>query len=145
MNSNKPPLEIVIYNMVEDCGRKKTEIAADVGKPLSTFSREVSPYDDGEAGRRRMSADHDSLCFSFHAVKRCIERGISEQNIFETITLGQAIADDGDTAVYARGRMRVVVGSGALVITAYRERKRNPKRRIKKKRKMQRQVARALR
>lgn len=92
-----------------------------------------------------MSADHDSLCLSFHAVKRCIERGISEQNVFETITLGQAIADDGDTAVYARGRMRVVVWSGALVITAYRERKRNPKRRIQKKRKMQRQVARALR
>ena len=38
---------MVIYNMVEDCGRKKTEIAADVGKPLSTFSREVSPYDEG--------------------------------------------------------------------------------------------------
>lgn len=87
-----------------------------------------------------MSADHDSLCFSFHAVKRCIERGISEQNIFETITLGQAIADDGDTAVYARGRMRVVVGSGALVITAYRERKRNPKRNIRKARKARRKM-----
>lgn len=90
-----------------------------------------------------MSADHDSLCFSFHAVKRCIERGISEQNIFETVTLGKAIADDGDTAVYARGRMRVVLGCGALVITAYRER--NPKRRIQKKRKLQRQFARGLR
>ena len=47
MNSHKPPLEMVIYNMVEDCGRKKTEIAADMGKPLSTLSREVSPYDEG--------------------------------------------------------------------------------------------------
>lgn len=46
MNSNKPPLEMVIYNMVEDCGRQKTAIAADMGKPLSTFSREVSPYDE---------------------------------------------------------------------------------------------------
>ena len=86
-----------------------------------------------------------TLSYSFHAVRRCLERGITEQNIFETVTLGNAIADDGDTAVYARGRMRVVLGSGALVITAYRERKRNPKRRIKKKRKLQRQFARGLR
>lgn len=87
----------------------------------------------------------DDIFFTFHAAKRCIERGISEQNIFETVTLGKAIADDGDTAVYARGRMRVVLGCGALVITAYRERKRNPKRRIQKKRKLQRQFARGLR
>lgn len=86
-----------------------------------------------------------TLSYSFHAVRRCLERGITEQNIFETVTLGNAIADDGDTAVYARGRMRVVLGSGALVITAYRERKRNPKRRIQKKRKLQRQFARGLR
>lgn len=77
----------------------------------------------------------DSLSFSSHAVKRCLERGISEQNIFETVTLGKAIADDGDTAVYARGRMRVVLGCGALVITAYRERKNNPKGNIRKARK----------
>ena len=88
---------------------------------------------------------NNALSFSFHAVRRCLERGISEQNIFETVTLGQAIADDGDTAVFARGRMRVVLGSGALVITAYRERKKNPKRRIQKKRKLQRQFARGLR
>ncbi len=87
----------------------------------------------------------DYIFFTLHAAKRCIERGITEQNIFETVTLGHALADDGDTTVYARGRMRVVLGSGALVITAYRERKRNPKRRIQKKRKMQRQVALALR
>ena len=74
----------------------------------------------------------DSLSFSFHAVKRCLERGISEQNIFETVTLGKAIADDGDTAVYARGRMRVVVAEGVVVVTAYRELKRNPKRKIRK-------------
>ena len=92
-----------------------------------------------------MNAAHESLCFSFHAVKRCLERGISEQNIFETVTLGKAIADDGDTAVYARGRMRVVLGSGALVITAYRERKRNPKRCIQKRRQFYRQIARGLR
>lgn len=46
MPKNKP-LETIIYEMVEDCGRRKTDIAADMGKPLSTFSREVSPFDDG--------------------------------------------------------------------------------------------------
>lgn len=40
-------LETVIYEMVENCGRKKGEIATDIGKPLSTFSREVSPFDSG--------------------------------------------------------------------------------------------------
>ena len=87
-----------------------------------------------------MNAAHESLCFSFHAVKRCLERGISEQNIFETVTLGKAIADDGETAVFARGRMRVVLGYGALVITAYRERKNNPKRNIRKARKARRKM-----
>jgi len=41
------PLETVINDMVEESGRKKSEIAADMGKPLSTLSREISPYDEG--------------------------------------------------------------------------------------------------
>ena len=87
----------------------------------------------------------DLLCYSFHAVRRCLERGITEQNIMDTIMLGSAIADDGDKAIFARGRMRVVVAEGVVVVTAYRERKRNPKRRIQKKRKAIRQVRRGLR
>ena len=43
----KKPLEMVIFDMVEECGRSKTAIATDVGKPLSTLSREISPHDDG--------------------------------------------------------------------------------------------------
>lgn len=86
-----------------------------------------------------------TLSYSFHAVRRCLERGITEQNIMDTIVLGSAIADDGDKAIFARGRMRVVVAEGVVVVTAYRERKRNPKRRIQKKRKAIRQVRRGLR
>ena len=86
-----------------------------------------------------------TLSYSFHAVRRCLERGITERNVTETVRFGVCISDRGDRAVYARGRMRVVLGCGGLVVTAYRERKRNPKRRIQKKRKLQRQFARGLR
>lgn len=40
-------LEQVIYDMWEDCGRKKTDVAADMGVPLTTLSREVAPHDMG--------------------------------------------------------------------------------------------------
>lgn len=84
----------------------------------------------------------EPLSYSFHAVARCLERGITERNVTETVRLGNRIADDGDKAVYARGRMRVVLLGGGLVITAYRQRKRNPKRCIQKRRKLIRQYAR---
>ena len=85
------------------------------------------------------------LFYSFHAAKRCLERGITEQNIMDTIVRGRRVAHDGEKLVFARGRMRVVVAEGVVVVTAYRERKRNPKRRIQKKRKAIRQVRRGLR
>lgn len=87
----------------------------------------------------------DPLSYSFHAVARCLERGITERNVEDTVRLGSRIADDGDRAVYARGRMRVVLWAGELVITAYRQKKRNPKRHIQKRRKLHRQHARGLR
>ena len=82
----------------------------------------------------------DLLSFSFHAVKRCLERGISEQNVRDTITRGNRIAHDGEKLVFARGRMRVVVTVGATVVTAYRERRNNPKRNIRKARKARRKA-----
>lgn len=86
----------------------------------------------------------DLLCYSFHAAKRCLERGITERNVEDTVRLGNRIADDGGRAVYARGRMRVVLWGGELVITAYRQKKRNPKRHIQKRRKLHRKYARGL-
>ncbi len=44
------PFEMVISDMVDDCGERgisRTAIASAMGKPLSTFSREISPYDEG--------------------------------------------------------------------------------------------------
>lgn len=85
------------------------------------------------------------LFYSFHAAKRCLERGITERNVEDTVRLGNCITDDGEKALYARGRMRVVLFGGELVITAYRQRKRNPKRCIQKRRKLHRQYARGAR
>ena len=76
-----------------------------------------------------------TLSYSFHAVRRCLERGITERNVTETVRFGVCISDRGDRAVYARGRMRVVLGCGGLVVTAFRQRRRNPKRSIRKARK----------
>ena len=87
-----------------------------------------------------MNALRERLYFSFHAAKRCLERGITEQNIMDTIVRGKRVAHDGEKLVFARGRMRVVVTESALVITAYRERKNNPKRNIRKARKARRKA-----
>ena len=84
----------------------------------------------------------DLLCYSFHAVRRCLERGITEQNIMDTIVRGKRVAHDGEKLVFARGRMRVILSGSGLVITAYRQKKRNPKRCIQKRRKLIRQYAR---
>ena len=87
----------------------------------------------------------ESICYSFHAAKRCLERGITERNVADTVRLGCRISFDGEKSVYARGRMRVVMLGDGLVITAYRQRKRNPKRCIQKRRKLHRQYGRGLR
>ena len=80
----------------------------------------------------------DPLCYSFHAVARCLERGITERNVTETVRFGVCISDSGDRAVYARGRMRVVVSGEALVVTAFRQRRKNPKRIMRERRRRER-------
>ena len=86
----------------------------------------------------------DLLCYSFHAVRRCLERGITEQNIMDTIVRGRRVAHDGEKLVFARGRMRVVLGCGGLVVTAFRQRRRNPKRVMRERRKRERRYARGI-
>lgn len=83
---------------------------------------------------------HEALFYSFHAAKRCLERGITEQNIMDTIVRGRRVAHDGEKLVFARGRMRVVVTNEAMVVTAYRERRNNPKRNIRKAKKARRKL-----
>lgn len=86
---------------------------------------------------------HDPLPFSFHAARRCLERGITERQVEDTMTLGCPVRDTGDKLIYARGRMRVIVSDG-LIVTAYRKDKVNPKRRIQKRRKLLRKYERGL-
>lgn len=86
----------------------------------------------------------EPLFYSFHAVARCLERGITERNVTETVRFGVCISDNGDRTVYARGRMRVVLGDGALVITAFRMRRLNPKRIMRERRKRERRYARGM-
>ena len=82
----------------------------------------------------------DPLCYSFHAVARCLERGITEHKVVETVRYGVCISNSGDRAVYARGRMRVVVSGGVLIVTAFRQRRKNPKRNLRKSRKARRKA-----
>lgn len=70
--------------------------------------------------------------FSDHAIRRCMERGITESSIEQAVLLGELTAERGDTQIWARGRLRVVVNTDGLVITAWRVRRWNPKRYIQK-------------
>ena len=45
--TDKDSVEWVIYQTLEDCERKKTDVAEDMNVPLSTLSREASPWDTG--------------------------------------------------------------------------------------------------
>ena len=72
--------------------------------------------------------------FSGHAIRRCMERGISESSVEQAVLLGELALERGDTQVWARGRLRVVVNTDGMVITAWRVRRWNPKRHIQKRR-----------
>ena len=58
-------------------------------------------------------------CFSGHAVRRCLERGITALHVEQALEQGVL-------------RLRVVVSRDGMVITAWRTPRRNPKRRIQK-------------
>ena len=70
-------------------------------------------------------------CFSGHAVRRCLERGITALHVEQTLEQGVLVAEGEGTGTWARGRLRVVSRDG-MVITAWRTPRRNPKRRIQK-------------
>ena len=71
-------------------------------------------------------------CFSGHAVRRCLERGITALHVEQTLEQGVLVAEGEGTGTWARGRLRVVVSRDGMVITAWRTPRRNPKRRIQK-------------
>lgn len=87
----------------------------------------------------------ETLCYSFHAARRCLERGITERNVTETVRFGVCVECKDGRSVYARGRMRVVLSDEAMVITAFRMRRHNPKRVMREKRKRLRREWRIVR
>jgi hypothetical protein len=79
-----------------------------------------------------------SLHFSFHAAMRCIERGISEKAVLNTVLFGFLTAYYGTKVIYEHGRMRVVCTVTGEVITVFRKKRVNPKRNLRKARKERR-------
>jgi hypothetical protein len=78
--------------------------------------------------------------FTHHADERRIERGISRELALQTLHLGRLIERHGEKDTFAHGRVRVVVvRESGVIVTAWRERKPNPKRLYRKKRKARRQ------
>ncbi len=72
------------------------------------------------------------LCYSGHAVRRMMERGISERQATETVLHGKPMERGRDTTVWGWGRIRIVLSDGGMVISAWREKKFNPKRTYQK-------------
>ena len=75
--------------------------------------------------------------FTFHSALRLMERGITRDHIMAAVNFGQVVDrtfdEHGGKDVYALERLRVVVArEGNVIITAYRERRVNVKRKIRK-------------
>ena len=79
-------------------------------------------------------------CYSGHAVRRMMERGISVQQTEQTLEHGVLVVERKGTGTWARGRLRVVVSRGGMVITAWRKKRYNPKRSLQKRRSKQRKL-----
>lgn len=71
--------------------------------------------------------------FTFHSALRLMERGITRDHIMAAVNFGQVVDRADGKDVYALERLRVVVArEGNVIITAYRERRVNVKRKIRK-------------
>lgn len=67
-------------------------------------------------------------------VKRCLERGITPETVILTVEEGEVFRVERDAIMYRRGSVRVVVGLGGRIVTAFRRRPSTHKRTAKKKR-----------
>lgn len=74
------------------------------------------------------------LCYSGHAVRRMVERGITERQVEETVMRGELLSLQVDKAIWGKGRLRAVVNLTGMFITAWREKRYNPKRSFQKRR-----------
>ncbi len=70
--------------------------------------------------------------FTRHGAIRLMERGITREEITAAVNFGRIVEHSDGKAVYALERLRVVVSDGNVVVTAWRVRKVNAKRNIRK-------------
>lgn len=70
--------------------------------------------------------------FTRHGAIRLMERGITREEVVAAVNFGRIVAHSEGKEVYALERLRVVVSDGKVVVTAWRERKLNVKRNIRK-------------
>lgn len=74
------------------------------------------------------------LIFSRHALERCLEQGITPETVILTVEEGEVFRVERDAIMYRRGSVRVVVGLGGEIVTAFRRRPSTRKRTAKRKR-----------
>jgi hypothetical protein len=79
------------------------------------------------------------LSYTYHAMLRCIERGISEAAVHHTVANGELIQSFPDINIFGSDRIRVAVSQNGIVVTVYRVPKDNPKRKLRKIRKIKKQ------
>ncbi len=71
--------------------------------------------------------------FTRHSALRLMERGITRDHILAAVNFGSVVQSYDGKDLYALERMRVVVVRAEnLIVTAWRERKENVKRKIRK-------------
>ena len=76
------------------------------------------------------------IVISAHACKRCLERGISPEQLLATLRKGRVRKNSGKALICARKRIRVVVSPEGVVVTAFRVRKLRPKHHMKRRRQL---------
>lgn len=85
------------------------------------------------------------IALSCHAEMRCIERGIDSQRIEEALRYGTPILSTDGRSKYVMGRLCVVVAEeSGVVLTAYRQQERNPKRYLQRLRQERRKAKRRV-
>lgn len=70
--------------------------------------------------------------FTRHSAIRMMKRGISREDITAAVNFGRIVERSHGKDVYALDRLWVVVSDSNVVVTAWRERKMNVKRKIRK-------------
>ncbi|MDR2893018.1 MAG: DUF4258 domain-containing protein [Deltaproteobacteria bacterium] len=83
-----------------------------------------------------------ALVISLHAAKRCEQRQITINSVIVAISRGVCIETNERRRVFARGRLRVVLGHDGKIVTAWREDKTYPKRWSRERRKLMKRMKR---